>query len=97
MFLSGITFGLTNCSSLRNDPEFLEYGMEMETLLECTQEKEKTTRKESKVIFGLEESVSMEIVDTESSSDMGQEIIGQKVVNKIKKSFSLSAHLTSSF
>ena len=69
----------------------------METLLECTQEMDKTTRKETKVTFGPEDSVSMEIVDTESSSDMGQEIIGQKVVNKIKKSFSLSAHLTSSF
>ena len=63
MFLSGITFGLTNCSSLRNDPELSEHGMEMETLLECTQE---TTRKETKVTFGHEESVSMEIVDTET-------------------------------
>ena len=95
MFLSGITFGLTNCSRMRNDPELSEYGMEMETLLECTQEMDKNTRKESKVIFGPEESVFMEIVDTESSSDMGQENIGQNMVTKIKRSFSLRAYLTS--
>ena len=50
----------------------------MESLLECTQEKEKTTRKESKVTFGPEESVSMEIIETEGNSDTGQEKIGQK-------------------
>ena len=73
MFLSGITFGLTNCSSLSNDPELSENGMEMETLLECTQEMDKNTRKETKVTLGPEESVSMEIVDTESNSDTEQE------------------------
>ena len=60
--------------------------MEIETLLECTQEMDKTTRKES---------VSMEIVDTESSSDTGQEKIGQKVLRKNKKSLSLSEYLMS--
>ena len=95
MFLSGITFGLTNCSSLRNDPELSENGMEMETLLECTQEMDKNTRKESKVTFGPERSVFIEIVDTESSSDTGQEKISQKMVKKIKRSFSLSEYLTS--
>ena len=94
MFLSGITFGLTNCSSLRNDPELSEYGMEMETLLECTQEMDKNTRKETKITFGPEESVFMEIDDTESSSDMGQENIGQKMEVKIKKSFSLREYFT---
>ena len=90
MFLSGITFGLTNCSSLRNDPELSENGMEMETLLECTQEIDKNTRKETKVTFGPEESVSMVVIETESISYTGQENC-----EKNKKSFSLSEYLTS--
>ena len=94
MFISGITVGLTNCSCLRNDPKLSEYGMEMEALLECTQEMDKNTRKETKITFGPEESVFMEIDDTESSSDMGQENIGQKMEVKIKKSFSLREYFT---
>ena len=57
--------------------------MEIETLLECTQEMDKNNRKETKVIFCPNESVSMEIIDTESSSDMGQGKIDQNVVKKI--------------
>ena len=87
MFLSGITFGLTNCSRMRNDPELSEYGMEMETLLECTQEMDKNTRKETKVTFGPEGSVYMEIIETESSSDTGQKKISRKVVKKLRDCF----------
>ena len=61
----------------------------METLLECTQEMDKTTRKETKVTFGPEDSVSMEIVDTESSSDTGQEKNSQKMIEYLTAFYNL--------
>ena len=74
MFLSGITFGIFNSKHLRNSRAFSEYGVELDTFVECSQNLVKTHRKDTKVIFVPSGSISLDISDNDSLEDNEDEI-----------------------